>query len=61
MPRLALDLPDDLRRVENSRENGESRAEESTVRARTTAVTETGTDGPKVTRWHRCWAGSGDQ
>jgi hypothetical protein len=61
MPRLALDLPDGLGRVENSRENGESRTEESAVRTRTAAATETGTDGPTVIRWHRCWAGSDDQ
>ncbi|SEO89303.1 hypothetical protein SAMN05216388_102226 [Halorientalis persicus] len=61
MPRLALELPDDLRRVENSPENGESRAEDASVRNRTATATGTGIDDPKVTRWHRCWAGSGDQ
>jgi len=55
MPRLALDLPDDLRRAENSRENGESRAGGTAARTRTATVTDI--DDPKVARWHRCWAG----
>jgi hypothetical protein len=57
MPRLALDLPDDLRRAENSRENGESRADGTAVRTRTATVNDAGVDAPRVARWHRCWAG----
>ncbi|WP_157526035.1 hypothetical protein [Halorientalis sp. IM1011] len=55
MPRLALDLPDDLRRAENSRENGERRTGGTAARTRTATVT--GSDDPRVARWHRCWAG----
>ncbi|WP_299267615.1 hypothetical protein [Halorientalis sp.] len=56
MPRLALDLPDELGRVENSRENGESRGEETPV-GTPVAVRGRGADDTRVARWHRCWAG----
>ncbi|MFB6083857.1 MAG: hypothetical protein ABEJ94_06400 [Halorientalis sp.] len=54
MPRLALELPDELGRVE-SREN---RTEGPSTRTRGATVTEPRVDDPKVSRWHRCWAGA---
>ncbi len=61
MPRLALDLPDELGRVESSRENGENRVAEDPVGTRATTANGADADNATIARWHRCWAGSGNQ
>ncbi|WP_336002472.1 hypothetical protein [Halorientalis halophila] len=65
MPRLMLDLPDELRRPGPGPESAENQTEDGRAQTRdpTETVTASGqpVGGPRVVRWHRCWAGTDGQ